>query len=86
MRISELRTMLGISQTVVGKRLGLKQRTVAGFEADPANNTMKLSTLVSYWLALEADVKLIVSVDGGSMVYVLNHDTGEMDVVQESWD
>ena len=50
------RSKLGLSQTEVAQRVGLKQKTVSAFENNP--NSVMLSTAFLILSALELDIKI----------------------------
>ncbi len=55
-----LRRMLGLSQTAVANRMGVRQPTVSGFETEGSDP--RLSTLQRYARAVRARLRLIVDV------------------------
>ena len=56
----ELRRTLGLSQTVVAERMGVRQPTVSGFETEGSDP--RLSTLQRYARAVKARLRLILTV------------------------
>lgn len=55
--IIDQRKKLGLTQTEVAQRVGLKQKTISAFENNPENS--KVSTLFLIISALNLDLKLL---------------------------
>ena len=55
--VANQRKKLKLSQAEVGKRVGLKQQTISGFEIKPEGT--KLSTLFLILSAINLDIKLL---------------------------
>jgi transcriptional regulator with XRE-family HTH domain len=59
-RLVRLRRAMGLSQTIVAQRMGVRQPTISGFETEDSDP--HLSTLQRYARAVHAKVRVVVMV------------------------
>jgi len=70
LRLGELRKRLGFTQEQVAGRMGVSQRRVSAIET-AALNDIKVSTLVAYLEAMDAEIDLGAKFEGGDRVELL---------------